>query len=113
MVSPKWSIVETTQGYAIWPSPELLKCVKCGGKMVLHDFAARKSSNIYHCDVHLKCLECSYWETYGVPLSEEEYKILSSSPLNFRIALREELIPILPESEAKIVAERLKKMGYW
>ena len=113
MVERKWKIVETEKGAAIVPTFEL-KCPFCGTTLILHDFAAyhNKIHNFYHVDIHMKCPNCSWWTTFGVPITKEEYEKLSKSPLNRKI-LRWELTKILNNEDKEKIEERLRSWGYW
>ena len=86
-----------------------LKCPICGDKLILHDFSVNYNSfnKIYHADVHMKCVNCSFFATFGIPLSKEQFEMLRKSKLSGRI-LKEEVM-----NEDERIAERLKKLGYW
>ena len=107
-----WKVVKSKKGAIILPVQPLI-CPFCGNEMIIHDFRAiyQKSFNFYHCDIHMKCPNCSFWCIFGVPISKEEYEELVKSPLHGRV-LKEELIKIYPKY-GELLKERLKKLGYW
>lgn len=113
-----WKIISTTQGSVIIPVKPL-KCPVCGGKMVTHDFHVfyHPETKIRHADIHAKCLSCGYLATFGVPISEDEYKTLINSKLHAKtlttVLLEEGFKQLFTDDEVKIIEERLKKMGYW
>ena len=103
-----WTITKIGEHFIIKPDFEV-KCPVCGHKAILHDFRASEHSteHFYHCDVHFKCINCSFFMTFGVPLSREEYEKLSNSKLNGKILKEAELLDL------KEVEKRLKSWGYW
>lgn len=109
----EWKITETNKGTIIIPS-RVLHCVFCGEPLLLHDFICSKnfSFDFYHCDVHLKCPNCNWFVTFGVPITEEEYNKLVKSPLHHRI-LKWEIVDLVKEKDKEKIEERLKSFGYW
>ena len=112
-----WEIKKTSKGYVIVPR-EPLYCPFCGHMLVLHDFrcaiSPQSSSGGYlfrHVDVHMKCPNCSFFVTFGIPISREDYEKLVSSPLHGRILIHE-LREIISEKYREI-EERIKRWGYW
>ena len=95
------------------PIPEnTLYCSICGGRLLLHDFACyyHRSTDLRHCDVHLKCEKCGHYVTFGLSVSQETYNLLSNSKYHRR-TLRNELKEIYSLNEDTII--RLKSWGYW
>jgi hypothetical protein len=106
-LSKFWEILETEHGAIIKPKGEL-HCPICGETLLLHDFRSSYSERygFYHCDTHLKCLHCSFFLTFGVPVTKEENEVLSNSQLNGKILTSKH-----PSQEE--IRERLKLLGYW
>jgi len=108
-----WKIVDTKHGKVILPEEPLL-CPFCGTEMLLHDFKCVRQvpGGFFHCDVHVKCPKCSFWATFGVPVTKEIHDELTKSPLHGKI-IREELSSLVTGKVWDRVAERLKRWGYW
>jgi len=107
-----WIIRDTEHGKVIVPKKPIL-CPICGEVMLLHDFACYKhTSGFKHADIHVKCPYCSFWATFGVPISEEEFEELTKSPLHKQI-LKWELTNLVDEEVRGDLEARLKKWGYW
>ena len=109
----KWVLKNTSKGVIITPDEDLY-CPICREKLILHDFRVCRaaSKGFHHCDVHMKCPNCSLWITFGVPLSKDEFDILLSSPLHGRILI-DELLFILDDEYKDKIKERLESWGYW
>ena len=111
-----WKIVETEQGKVIVPTIGMY-CPFCNHPLMLHDFKCynQKVLNFIHCDIHMKCPYCGSFNTFGIPISEEEYKQLSSSELHGKVLKNiEEIREIISSpSEYEKVVEKLEKWGYW
>ena len=106
-----WKIVEVNGDYVILPEHEVV-CPVCGGEVLLHDFSCKyqASFSFYHCDVHMKCLNCGFFMTFGVPVSREDYEKLTKSKYHAKI-LKWELREIV--RDFRKVEERLRRLGYW
>lgn len=113
----RWVVRDTPKGAVIVPE-KALYCPFCGRRMLLHDFRAihqrgYPGGEFWHADVHLKCPNCSFWATFGVPIGPEEYGRLSKSRLNGRL-LRWDLVEAgLLGDEGEEVRRRLEALGYW
>ncbi len=105
----RWKILENDGNAYIAPD-SFPNCIFCGTQLVLHDFYARYSTlhDFYHCDVHLKCPSCSWYVTFGVPITREEFEKLSKSKYHGRI-LKDELLDL----GFDVVRKRLESWGYW
>lgn len=92
-----WRVKDTKLGAVIIPE-DLIKCPICGSILLLHDFRCyyHRGIELRHCDIHMKCPRCGFFATFGVPISEEEFRKLSSSPLHGKV-LREELVKVWGE----------------
>jgi len=101
-------IIREVNGNAIIEPTEDKECHFCKTKLILHDFYPQKSYNFFHADVHLKCPECSWWVTFGVPISEADFNKLSRSKY-----AKKPLTHELLELGLKQVEKRLKTFGYW
>ena len=92
-------IIEITKNGNI--KPEVIRCVYCGSNAYIHDYTAGKAPmKGYKVDVHYKCANCSFFHTFGVPITEDEFKKITNKWI-FRHEDKEE------------IKERLKKFGYW
>ena len=107
-----WKIEKLSGNLILIPSSPIY-CPICGGKTILHDFRCSYSptDRIYHCDVHMKCLNCSFHLTFGVPVSYDEYVALTKSKHHGKI-LKLELTELYKE-ESEEIERRLKSWGYW
>ena len=106
----------SVQGKHIIKPDEPMPCPICGHPLILHDFNPFKSAwGFYHCDVHMKCPNCSLWLTFGVPISEEDFRKLFNSPLKSKVLTREvlDLIGEVEDDVKREVEERLRRWGYW
>lgn len=111
-------------GHIIVPSSELasrLICSYCLSVLLYHQFICFKR-NVYpylHCDVHFKCPKCGYFVTFGLSISEEDYRKLVGSPLHGKVldgdtAIKvTELFITVPEKEKEIIKERMRRWEYW
>jgi len=108
-----WKVKKTDQGYIILPSKPIY-CPICGERLLLHDFRVYHQPvyGFYHCDVHVKCMNCSLWLIFGVPISREEFEKLKNSALHGKV-LKKPLDEFLTEEEKRKIEERVKKWGYW
>jgi len=114
-----WKIVETSLGHVILPTIDL-RCPFCKEKLLLHRFVCfyQSSYDFKHADVDMKCPNCEYFVKFGVPISEEEYEILTKSKLH-RIVLNKKIIleiaeiQQLEQEQQKEIERRLKALGYW
>ncbi len=110
-----WEIVDTEKGVIIRPKQDF-ECPICHHELILHDFWVGKDAkkNFHHVDVHMKCPHCSFYSTFGIAISKEQYEILKNSPLH-ATTLTDELTDIveLSEEDEKIIRKRLKELGYW
>ena len=106
-----WNIVDRDGNAVVLPGKPFY-CPLCGGNLLLHDFRAyyQTTYDFYHVDVHLKCPHCGFFLTFGIPITEEEYKRLVKSKYHGRV-LKWELREIYNENEE--IKERLEKWGYW
>ncbi len=103
----RWRI-EKLDDYIIMPTMDF-KCPFCGHRLYLHAFhASGPSYGFYHCDVHMKCPNCSGFFTFGVPISKDEFLLLSKSKYNHHIFSKD--ITLLYGDEVK---DRLESWGYW
>ena len=112
----KWGIVKTEYGYV--PIPDFdLRCPFCGDRMLLHRFFASYSvsEKIYHFDVHVKCIYCSFYAIFGVPCDRETVEKLQKSSLCGKIINREVALKLSEyyHVDTSIVEKRLKALGYW
>ena len=108
----KWEVV-FVDGNAV-PVPKFeARCQFCGSELILHDFKVydRREHEIYHLDVHMKCPQCGYFVTFGIPISREEYKVLFESKYHGRI-LKWELSDIYSDKKS-LIEKRLRMWGYW
>ncbi len=104
-------VIDYIEGKAVFRPAREFICPFCGEVMYLHDFRAYRSTDLqgnyfYHCDVHLKCPRCSFWATFGVPISKEEYDKLLASKLNGKIL-------IYQYKDDEKLSKRIKEWGYW
>ena len=111
-----WKIIKFKDTLIPWPSEDLF-CPFCGSKLWLHDFFVRKydsrGQRFYHVDVHMKCPECSFYATFGVPLSVEDYERLRTSSFEGRVLINEIKELYRDEDDHVKLAERLRRWGYW
>ena len=105
-----WKIMDTEEGAIITPTIPMY-CPICSKPLILHDFRVGVTP-FYHADVHLKCLQCGNFLTFGIPISKAEYIKLWNSPLRSKI-LRDELMKLPTQIPTKIIEEKLKTWGYW
>ena len=110
-----FKIIETKEfGYIVVPQETIL-CPFCNNIMLLHKFyAVYDPRGFYHVDVHLKCTYCGFYAIFGVPINAEEYSKLRGSKLN-NVFLYGELSRKIAKyyKVENVVAERLRKWGYW
>ncbi len=110
-----WEIVETKHGAVVKPKREF-KCPFCGHKLLLHQFhvSFQPVKKFYHVDIHLKCPVDGFFVTFGVAISEEEYRTLLHSPLEGK-DLTFELLEVedLSKEDEERIRKRLEQMGYW
>ncbi len=117
-MNAKWMILDTPHGAVPIPTTTL-KCPLCGHKLVIHDFnpVYHPKEGFQHCDVHVKCINCGLWLTFGIPLSKEEYDKLNESPLKIKTLRHKLLFPefdkLFTQEEKQIIIDRLTKLGYW
>jgi len=99
----------------IYPAKPLL-CPFCQTQLILHDFSPlyTRRYNFFHVDIHMKCPNCSFWVTFGVPVTEADYVLLMSSPYKGKV-LKDELLEmnILNSKESDLIRKRLESIGYW
>lgn len=104
-----WKIYKVKDDAIIAPTTTL-KCCFCLQELLLHDFRPlhrkKDQDDFYHCDIHMKCPKCSFFITFGVPITEEEYNNLASSNLHNKILIK------YYEDEERI-KKRLKIYNYW
>ena len=107
-----WQIKKYNGDYIILPK-EKLYCPVCGGELLLHDITPyhQITKGFHHVDIHMKCINCGFYLTFGVAISEEDYKKLSGSKYVRRI-LKWELKNLYPEYNEELES-RLKAWGYW
>ena len=105
-----WKIIEYKGDYIIFPKINFY-CPFCANELLIHDFCPYYNGVFYYCDVHMKCINCSFWCTFGVRISEEEYRKLVNSKFKAKTLLHE-LKDLYPPHKDEI-AERLKNWGYW
>jgi hypothetical protein len=110
-----WIVVETPKGHIIMPVVDK-KCPFCGKIMLLHRFHVfdQVTQGFKHCDVDMKCPNCSFFCKFGVAVNEYEYAVLKDSPLHAKV-LREELLELelVDEEFKEKIERRLKALGYW
>ena len=110
-----WEVRETKLGVAILPR-QPLQCPICGGFLLLHDFRCydERAHGFRHIDIHMKCPECGFFATFGLPISKEDWERLRKSPLHGRV-LKEEAVELAEELGLKVGegAEHLRSWGYW
>jgi len=109
----KWDII-FIDGHAV-PVPKFdAKCPFCGTQLLLHDFRVynQVAHKFLHCDVHLKCPNCGFFLTFGIPISGEEYELLRKSKFHGRI-LKWELTEIYSDEEKEWIKKKLEQWGYW
>lgn len=120
-----WKVIKNDVfGYIIVPSDDLashLICPFCTSVLLYHQFVCFKRT-VYpklHCDIHFKCPKCGYFVTFGVPIGEEEYRLLRSSPLHGKVLDGETAIKVtrlfigVPKKDEEEVMERMRRWGYW
>jgi len=99
----------------IYPAKPLL-CPFCKIPLILHDFSPlyTRRYNFFHVDIHMKCPNCSFWATFGVPITEADYSVLMDSPYKGKV-LKDELLEmqILTAEESALIRKRLEALGYW
>ena len=111
-----WIVKEVNGSHVILPKQPMY-CPVCGSPLLLHDFRAYRhrypegQPELRHCDVHMKCIHCGLWLTFGVPITYEELEKLQKSKYHGK-TLRWELREIYRE-EYKAVEKRLEALGYW
>jgi len=99
----------------IYPKTPLI-CPFCRTSLILHDFSPlyTRRYNFFHVDIHMKCPNCSFWATFGVPISSADYELLMSSPYKGKV-LKDELfkMQILTAEETVLIRKKLESLGYW
>jgi hypothetical protein len=106
-----WEVVKLDD-YIIRPVKQRM-CPIRGYHLLLHDFRAwRAAQGFHHVDVHMKCVNCGLYLTFGVPISEDDFKKLLNSRYNGKI-LTDKVLELTPEDLREEVERRLRSWGYW
>ena len=118
-----WGIFEIDNNLIILPL-KTPKCSMrwgdevCNGDLILHDFRCYKHSihpPHIHCDVHLKCVKCGWFYTFGLSIPEELLDKLTKSRYHGK-TLRWELLSlsnVIDKNDLEIIEKRLRSWGYW
>ena len=113
----RWVVVRRGNCYLPVPREPLL-CPLCGGVLLLHDFRCYELGTMEapYCDVHMKCVDCGFFAYFGLAVEREDLAILRDGNPCHGVILKEEAEAIareLREEAARVVEDRLKRLGYW